>query len=256
MRFTNTVALCERTSHNVNVIQAVDRALRLLELIAEAPDGLTGAELSAAAGVNRSTAWRLLATLEAHDLVERDPDAGRYGIGLGAMRLGALTPGAAIARRARPILERLSQDTGEATTLTIGGASSLLVIDQVDAPQVVNVNWTGRTIPLESSSVGKLVLASWTDAEVAAYLGDRLTAALRADIATARATGIGTTFSEYEQGLNGISAAARDRDGHPVAYVSVTGPDYRLSAARTAEVAPLLEAAARDLEHALARTAP
>jgi len=40
------------------------------------------------------------------------------------------------------------------------------------------------------------------------------------------------------------------RDGHPGAYVSVTGPDYRLSAARTAEVPPLLQAAARDLERA------
>jgi DNA-binding IclR family transcriptional regulator len=254
MRLTNIVALCERTSHNVNVIQAVDRALRLLELVAEAPAALTGAELSAAAGINRSTAWRLLATLEAHDLVERDPDTNRYGVGLGAMRLAALTPAAAIARRARPILERLSLQAGEAATLTIGGASSLLVIDQVDAPQVVNVRWTGRVIPLEHSSVGKLLLASWTDAEVSAYLGDRLTDGLRADVAAARATGIATTFSEYEEGLNGISAAARDRDGHPVAYLSVTGPDYRLSAGRTDEIAPLLLAAARELEQAVGLT--
>ncbi|MDX6376548.1 MAG: hypothetical protein QOE98_851 [Gaiellaceae bacterium] len=236
------------------MIQAVDRALRLLELVAEAPDGLTGAEVSAAAGVNRSTAWRLLATLEEHDLVERNPHTNRYGVGLGALRLAALTPGGAIARRARPILERLSLEAGEAATLTIGGASSLLVIDQVDAPQVVNVRWTGRVIPLESSSVGKLVLASWTDAEIVAYLGDRLTDGLRADIAAARETGIGTTFSEYEQGLNGISAAARDGDGHPVAYLSVTGPDYRLSLGRTGEIAPLLLAAAHELERALGLT--
>ena len=89
----------------------------------------------------------------------------------------------------------------------------------------------------------------------AAFLGDRLTDALRADVAAARATGIGTTFSEYERGLNGISAAARDRTGHPVAYLSVTGPDYRLSASRTAEITPLLLAAARDLEQALGLTA-
>jgi DNA-binding IclR family transcriptional regulator len=254
MRLTNIVALCEQSSHNVNVIQAVDRALRLLDLVVEAPDAQTGAELATAAGINRSTAWRLLATLEAHHIVERDPDTNRYGIGLGAMRLAALTPGGAIARRARPLLERLALDAGEAATLTIGGASSLVVIDQVDAPQVVNVRWTGRAIPVESSSVGKLVLASWTDAEIVAYLGDRLTDGLRADVAAARATGIGTTFSEYEQGLNGISAAARDRDGHPVAYLSVTGPDYRLSASRTAEITPLLLGAARELEQALGLT--
>ena len=255
MRLTNIVALCERSSHNVNVIQAVDRALRLLELVVAAPAALTGAELAAAAGINRSTAWRLLATLEAHDLVERDADTNRYIVGVGSMRLAAQTPAGAIARRARPILERLALDAGDAATLTIGGASSLVVIDQVDAPQVVNVRWTGRAIPLESSSVGKLVLASWTDLQISAFLGDRLTDRLRADVAAARETGIGTTFSEYEPGLNGISAAARDRDGHPVAYLSVTGPDYRLSASRTAEIAPLLLAAARDLYQALGLTA-
>jgi DNA-binding IclR family transcriptional regulator len=121
----------------------------------------------------------------------------------------------------------------------------------VDAPRVVNVRWTGRTIPLDASSVGKLLLASWAEREVAALLGDRYDARLREAIAEARATGIGTSFSEYEPGLNGISAAARDGDGEPVAYLSVTGPDYRLPAERTAEVTPLLLAAAHELELAL-----
>ena len=107
MRFTNIVALCERTSHNVNVIQAVDRALRLLELIAETPDGLTGAELSAAAGVNRSTAWRLLATLEAHDLVSAIPTRAATASASARCASRPSRPARRIARRARPILERL-----------------------------------------------------------------------------------------------------------------------------------------------------
>lgn len=233
------------------MIQAVDRALRLLEHVAASPDGATGAELAAAAGVNRSTAWRLLATLEAHDLVERGPDASRYALGMGALRLASLTPSAAIVRRARPILERLARDAGEAATLTVGGPASLVVVDQVDAPAVVNVRWTGRTIPVDASSVGKLLLASWSDDEVAAYLGAPPDAGLRRDLTETRATGIGTSFAEYEPGLNGISAAACDRHGTPVAYVSLTGPDYRLPATRTEEVAPLLLRAARDLETAL-----
>ena len=239
------------------MIQAVDRALLLLELVADADHAATGAELAAAAGVNRSTAWRLLQTLEAHDLVERDPQTSRYGLGMGALRLAARTPGAAIARRARPILERLARDAGEAATLTVGGASSLVVLDQVDAPQVVNVRWTGRSVPVEASSVGKLLLAAWTDDEIEAFLGDRLDDRLRRAIAAARATGIGTSFSEYEPGLNGLSAAARDGQGEPVAYLSLTGPDYRLPASRTAEVTPLLLAAAHGLELALGlATAP
>lgn len=233
------------------MIQAVDRALRLLELVAASESALTGAELAAAAGVNRSTAWRLLATLEAHDLVGRDPQTNRYDLGMGTLQLAARAPVGAIARRARPLLERLARDAGEAATLTVGGASSLVVIDQVDAPQVVNVRWTGRMIPVEASSVGKLLLASWSDDDVAAYLGGRPEDGLRRAIAETRATGIGTSFSEYEAGLNGISAAARDADGDPVAYLSLTGPDYRLPASRVPDVAPLLLRAAHELEVAL-----
>jgi DNA-binding IclR family transcriptional regulator len=236
------------------VIQAVDRALRLLSLVAASETPPTGVELAAAAGLNRSTAWRLLATLEAHDLVERDPLTSRYELGMGMLQLAARGPGGAIARRARPILERLARDAGEAATLTVGGASSLVVVDQVDAPQVVNVRWTGRTLPLEASSVGKLLLASWDDAAIDAYLGRRHDAALRRAIAETRATGIGMSFSEYEPGLNGISAAARDAHGEPVAYLSVTGPDYRLPANRTSEVTPLLLDAVRELERALGLT--
>ena len=233
------------------MIQAVDRALRLLELVAASDSALTGAELASAAGVNRSTAWRLLGTLEAHDLVERDPQTNRYGLGMGTLQLAARAPAGAIVRRARPILERLARDAGEAATLTVGGASSLVVVDQVDAQQVVNVRWTGRSMPVDASSVGKLLLASWSDEEVAAYLGDRLDERLRRAIATTRATGIGTSFSEYEPGLNGISAAARDASGEPVAYVSLTGPDYRLPERRADEVAPLLLGAAAELEAVL-----
>jgi DNA-binding IclR family transcriptional regulator len=238
------------------VIQAVDRALRLLTLVASADTPPTGVELAASAGINRSTAWRLLATLEAHDLVERDPQTHRYGLGRGTLQLATRAPAAAVARRARPILERLAQAGGEAATLTVGGASSLVVIDQVDAPQVVNVRWTGRAIPVEASSVGKLLLATWDDGEIAAYLGERYDDRLRRTIAETRTSGIGTSFSEYEPGLNGVSAAARDADGEPVAYLSLTGPDYRLPATRVAEVTPLLLGAAHELELALGLAVP
>ena len=184
------------------MIQAVDRALRLLELVAASDSALTGAELASAAGVNRSTAWRLLGTLEAHDLVERDPQTNRYGLGMGTLQLAARAPAGAIVRRARPILERLARDAGEAATLTVGGASSL--------------HDASSSFPTELAS-----------------------------------TGIGTSFSEYEPGLNGISAAARDASGEPVAYVSLTGPDYRLPERRADEVAPLLLGAAAELEAVL-----
>ena len=63
-------------------VQSVERALALLDAIADAsPRGSTVAELALACGINRATAWRLLATLEGRGLVDRDPATSRYQVG-------------------------------------------------------------------------------------------------------------------------------------------------------------------------------
>jgi DNA-binding IclR family transcriptional regulator len=60
-----------------NRIQSIDRAVELLEAIAAAPEPETAPVLADRCGLNRSTAWRILATLEHHGLVDRDPDSNR-----------------------------------------------------------------------------------------------------------------------------------------------------------------------------------
>ena len=71
-----------------------------------------------------------------------------------------------------------------------------------------------------------------------------------------RRTGLGVSLGDYELGVNGVSAPARDNHGRVVAAVSVTGPDVRLSEARIREIAPVLKDAATQLESALGHTAP
>jgi DNA-binding IclR family transcriptional regulator len=238
------------------LIQAVDRALRLLTVIAEAPQPPNGPELARRAGVNRSTAWRLLATLEHHDLVNRDAASGRYTVGFGAARVAAAVDHGALVRRARPVLRWLLARTGEVSTLTVARGRSLVTIDEVVGEQIVSVRWVGSHNPLTISSVGKLLLASLSDEEIEALLAEPIErrtantitdpAELRARIDEARRTGLGTSIGEWEIGLNGFSAAARDAAGRPLAFLSVVGPEFRLPESRLGEVGPLLlDAAAR-----------
>ena len=93
-------------------------------------------ELARTCGINRSTAWRLLQTLEHHGLVERDPTTGRYGIGYAALEVAAAAGYDGLARRARPILERIAQDAGESVMLAAARRFSLVYVDQVDPPGV------------------------------------------------------------------------------------------------------------------------
>src|SRR3954451_24070358 len=100
-------------------IQSIDRAVELLEAIAGAPEPETAPALADACGLNRSTAWRILATLEHHGLVERDPDTSRYRLGGGVLRLAAAGRQEPLVRLAHPILRRLADATGETVNLAV-----------------------------------------------------------------------------------------------------------------------------------------
>ena len=104
-------------------VQSVQRAIALLDAIAVGPPaGQTVAELAQACRINRATAWRLLATLEAQAAVERDPVTSRYQIGYLVTRLAAASGVDGLVRRSHHVLERVCAQTGEAAE-EIGRAS-------------------------------------------------------------------------------------------------------------------------------------
>ena len=236
-------------------IQAVDRALTMLRAIADAQSPPTTAELAAATGVNRSTAWRLLATLEAHELVQRDASSGRYQVAYGSVRLASLSRPQIIARRVRSTLDWLAKRTSESVQLTVPDGGGLRVVDEIVSSEVLTVRWRGHLLPVETSSVGKLLLAWLPAGELESLLGRpieprtarSMTSAddLRRSVARARETGIGTSLGEHDIDVNGFSSAVVDR-GTPIAFLSVSGPASRLPDSRLPELTPiLLEAAAR-----------
>jgi len=241
-------------------IQSLDRGIRLLEVIARSEQPLTGVEAADRAEINRSTAWRLLATLEQHKLVERGA-SGRYGVGIALFGLAAVTRWDTVARRARPILERLSTVTESTAAVAVVDGGGYEIIDQVDGPHALSVRWIGARLPLNCTSIGKLILASLHEDELDSYLRQTIQprtaqtltdpGEIRAELEEVRRTGIATSIGDYEVGVNGISAAARDARGHPLAFIGVTGPDVRLTAESLTEVAPVVRTAAAELAYAL-----
>ena len=241
-------------------IQSLDRGLRLLEVIARGPQPLTGVEVADRAEINRSTAWRLLATLEQRRLVERD-ETGRYQVGVGLFGLAAATRWGSVARRARPILERVGNQVDSTVAVAVVDGGGYEIIDQVDGSHTLSVRWIGMRMPLNCTSVGKLILAAMDESELALFLRHPITPRtartltdpddVRAELTAVRRSGVATSVGDYEIGVNGISAAARDVRGRPVAFIAVTGPDVRLSTERLGELAPVVLSAADELEDAL-----
>src|SRR6478609_4629781 len=150
-------------------VQSVDRALTILEVLAR--DGEAGVtEISGELGVHKSTAFRLLATLESHRLVEQDGDRGRYRLGVGNLRLaGATTARLDLVTEARPVCRQLAADTGETVNIAVRSETSALYLDQVAGSSALQPhNWVGQHIPLHATSNGKVLLSELGEAELKA----------------------------------------------------------------------------------------
>lgn len=238
-------------------VQSVDRAVMLLRAISASARPPTAWDLARACGLNRSTAWRLLGTLEHHGLVERDPATGRYGIGYTALEVAAAAGYDGLARRARPVLERVARDAGESIMLAAARRFSLVYVDQVDPPTVPTANWLGRQLPLHATSAGKVFLAWLPEDEREAVLPsvlERYTERTVVDrgrlwesLADVRRDGYGICLGEFEEFSNGVSAAVLDHRARPAVILNIWGPSQRVTERRLPELGRMALHAAHEI---------
>jgi DNA-binding IclR family transcriptional regulator len=218
-------------------IQAVDRAVLLLKSVATSATPPTVLELARACGINRSTAWRLLRTLEYHGLIDRNPVTQRYTVGYGATTIAAAVTDDMLVRRVRPLLKDLSARTEEPVMLAVAKRFNLVYVDQVDPPHVMTPNWLDKPLPLHATSGGKAFLA-WLGPderdvilpeELPRYTPRTITrrSELERELAEVRRTGYALCASEYEEFSSGASSAVLDSRGYPMAVVNVWGPTPR-----------------------------
>ena len=242
-------------------VQSVDRALGILEVLARTGEaGVT--EIAAELGVHKSTAFRLVATLEAHRLVEQTSDRGRYRLGMGVLRLaGATTARLDLVQEARPIARQLAADTGETVNIAVLAESSALYLDQVAGPSALQPhNWVGQHIPLHATSNGKVLLGGLDEEALGSALGSldtytprTITARelLREELTRVREQGYAVAVDELEVGLTAVAAPVRNAHGDVVASMSVSGPSFRLTEDRLGEVVRQVVGAAREVSHRL-----
>jgi DNA-binding IclR family transcriptional regulator len=248
--------------NGVRTIQSVDRAAALLKAVANSKEPVTVVELAAQCGLNRSTAWRLLTTLQGQGLVDRDPVTQRYRVGHAIFQLAADADHDAVVRRARPVLARLAVETGETVNLAITKSFHLVYVHQVEAPKIMSPNWIGREAALHATASGKAFLA-WLPKEerdVLLTAGlERFTdttitdpARLEEDLAEARREGYTACLGELEETLYGVSAPILNERGRPIAIVSVWGPHHRVPAERLPEIGAKTREAAAEIQALLA----
>ncbi|MDW6064545.1 IclR family transcriptional regulator [Streptomyces sp. FXJ1.4098] len=257
----NKTADGETTGPAANGVQSVDRAVSVLEILAQRGEAGVS-EVAAEIDVHKSTAFRLLGALEARGLVEQSADRGKYRLGFGIVRLaGAVTSRLDITQQGRPVCERLAEEIGETVNIAVLQEHYAVNLYQVRGPGAVGThNWVGQLTPVHATSSGKILLAhlpAKERADVLAAAGAQkltphtLTARTRLEknLAEARKRGYAVTLEEFEIGLHAMAAPIRSHHGEVVAALSASGPAYRFTEERIHELAPLLLEGADEISH-------
>src|ERR1700682_308288 len=219
-------------------VRSVERAIAILDVLAQG-GWRTGAEIARELKVHRSTALRLLGTLERHAMVERDPRSAKYRLGRRLPQLASVVTGESDLRSlARPVCESLAGALGETVTLDVLGADEIVPIEQATAStSVVGVNWLGRRTPVHCTASGKVILAFGPTAVRERLLGRPLESStahtitgasdLKAQLSEALEDGFARTYEELEVGLDAIAAPVFAAGGEGVAALDVSGASHR-----------------------------
>lgn len=250
-------------------VQSVERALSLLELLAQSGGGTSLTDLSGRAGLNISTCHHLLATLAKAGYVAQIPGRRTYALGARVLHLGqAFMRQVDLPRRAQPILDRLNEATGEAVHLAVLQGDQVVTVAKSEARQAVRVDAgvIGSAEPPHATATGKAMLAWLPDDQTRRILDvnglKRFTpntitdrAALIEDMRHVRRNGFAVDREEFQLGVVCVGAAVRDHSGAVIGSLSASAPAFRASEEHLALMRQAVAEAARELSAEFGATA-
>lgn len=241
-------------------VPALDRALTLLECLAQSRRGFSVSELSRRLGLPKSSVHLILRTLERRGYLQRQAAGGRYRFGLKLVALGQQAlDGMDLRDEARPVLASLARSTGLTVHLGVLEQGEIVVIERIESSAPIRVvSWVGRRLPVHSTATGKALMAFLPEAERSEEMHgaplsrptDRTIATvpeLERELARVRQLGYAVCDEEHEAGVRAVGAPILDAQGHAVAAVSVVGTVAQVPRERLQELGREVSASAAEI---------
>ena len=248
-------------------VQSVDRALQIIETLAEDDEGYRLTDLAIRTGLSPSTAHRLLTTLENRRFVQFDREASKWHIGAQSFVVGStFMHRRNFAAQALPYLRKLRHQTRETANLAIVDDESIIVVSRIESREVMrSLTKVGGRVAMSVSGIGKAVLATYSDADVTAIIRregmPRLTeksivrpGELFKELQIVRRQGYAVDNEEARVGLRCVAAVIFNDCSEPLAAISVSGMTDRLNDGRVPEIGAIVRQVAAELTSELRTT--
>lgn len=234
---------------NDNIVQSVDRALRIFEIISTKKEGFGVTELSNKISLNKSSVYRMLSTLVRHGLVEQDAETEKYKLGYKVLELSSiLLDSIDLRAEARASLKELEHLTNEVIHLVVYDQGEVVYIEKLEGNETLRMHSkVGSRAPMHCTSVGKVILAHLPDSDAANIIDNyelkqhtihTITdkEVLMKQLHEIRTKGYALDLEENEVGITCIAAPIFEHAGKIVASVSISGPTTRMDRERMEEL--------------------
>ncbi|MGF1502824.1 MAG: IclR family transcriptional regulator [Paracoccaceae bacterium] len=241
-------------------VTALARGLEVLRAFGPGDPVLSTQEISARTGLPKPTISRLTHTLCALGYLIASPRTGTFRLGPGVLALGyAMLAGIDLRERARPHMEELARRAEITVALGARDRLSVVYLEVARGAQTITLSRTvGARLPLQSTSMGRAILASLPAAErdyLLRALSERVPSeipAIRTALDEARAAidahGFCTSFGGWRADVNAVAAPVIGLDGGDVFAINAGGPSFLVSEQQLRdEIGPRLAAMAQAL---------
>ena len=246
-------------------IEALGRGLQILEAFSEQSPSLSLTEITSTVGLDKSTVFRFVYTLEKLGYLERDPETKRYHPGLKVLRLGFTALNSLeMGQVAQPYLKALSAECGETTNMTVRDGKEIVYVVRNKTQQIISVNLQlGSRLPVYCTSMGKAQLIDLSRDELRDLLGEgpypvmgpntiATLDTLVTELDKVRQQGYAINDEEMAVGLRSVAAPVRGARRQVVAAINISVPSARVSRQELETVlAPMVVDTARRISLAL-----
>jgi len=228
-----------------NLVQTIERASSILDILGQSSQGISIRELSAKLKLPKGTSHRLLSSLSYFGYVRQDPKTRDYFLGLKFVELGQLLLSQLDLRKeAEPFLRDLAERTKETIHLVILDRNEIVYIDKVETDQnpsgLKMASRIGLRNPAHSSAVGKMILANFSEEELQSFFKEKSLLRrtentitdpiqLREHLKSVRKQGYAVDDEENEKGIRCVAAPIYNETGKTVAAISITAPAFRVT---------------------------
>jgi DNA-binding IclR family transcriptional regulator len=249
-------------SPDIRSVKSADRALDILEQVAEAPEPLSFSQLLAGLGIPRSSLFHLLNNLLARGYLVQDAASGRYFLGGKVLQLADRVRGPSLSVIVTPFLRKLSAEFNETSAFYVRSGDAAEVVASVSSSQALAYTMkAGERAPLYAISGGKIILAHMSADEANAYFSNiRFEAItprtitspsrLRKEIAATLRDGFGYSREEFTPGITGLAIAVSDQSRF-LGALNLAVPTVRFTAEQETRFRGRMVAVAAALSHAL-----